>query len=157
MLTGSIGAMVWYNLKEAKAEETFATQPVKRGTVVDKLGETGTIELVRTVEVKSTIAGEIRELPIEAGDWVEAGDLMALIEPDPNQSLQLYQKRSAVKQARISRRARTGEEIMLLFDEVHTEGNTVLLVTHEADIAARARRLIRIHDGRIDSNEVKDR
>ena len=43
MLTGSIGAMVWYNLKEEKAEETFATQPVKRGTVVDKLGETGTI------------------------------------------------------------------------------------------------------------------
>ena len=102
MLTGSIGAMVWYNLKEAKAEETFATQPVKRGTVVDKLGEPGTNELVRTVEVKSTIAGEIRKLPIEASDWVEAGDLMALIEPDPNQSLQLYQKRSAVKQARIN-------------------------------------------------------
>ncbi|MDP6699038.1 MAG: efflux RND transporter periplasmic adaptor subunit [Candidatus Latescibacteria bacterium] len=102
VLTGGIGAMVWYNLKEEKAEETFATQPVKRGTVVDKLGETGTIELVRTVEVKSTIAGEIRKLPIEAGDWVEAGDLMALIEPDPNQSLQLYQKRSAVEQARIN-------------------------------------------------------
>ena len=102
MLTGSIGAMVWYNLKEEKAEETFATQPVKRGTVVDKLGETGTIELVRTVEVRSTIAGEIRKLSIEAGDWVEAGDLMALIEPDPNQSLQLYQKRSAVEQARIN-------------------------------------------------------
>ena len=48
VLTGGIGAMVWYNLKEEKAEETFATQPVKRGTVVDKLGETGTIELVRT-------------------------------------------------------------------------------------------------------------
>ena len=52
MLTGSIGAMVWYNLKEEKAEETFATQPVKRGTVVDKLGETGTIEFVRTVDYR---------------------------------------------------------------------------------------------------------
>ncbi len=102
LLAGSVGAAVYFNLRQEKAEETYATALVERGAVVDKLAETGRIELVRTVEVKSTIAGEIRDLPIEAGAWVETGELMAVIEPDPNQSLQLYQKRSGVEQGKIN-------------------------------------------------------
>ena len=101
LLAGSVGAAVYFNLRQEKAEETYPTALVERGAVVDKLAETGRIELVRTVEVKSTIAGEIRDLPIEAGAWVETGELMAVIEPDPNQSLQLYQKRSSVEQGKI--------------------------------------------------------
>ena len=101
LLAGSVGAAVYFNLRQEKAEETYPTALVERGAVVDKLAETGRIELVRTVEVKSTIAGEIRDLPIEAGAWVETGELMAVIEPDPNQSLQLYQKRSGVEQGKI--------------------------------------------------------
>lgn len=100
-LAGSIGAIVYFNLERQTPAETYATTPLKRGTVVDKLAETGTIELVRTVEVKSTVAGEIIRLPIEAGAWVKKGQLMALIEPDPNQSLQLYQKRSSVERSKI--------------------------------------------------------
>ena len=102
LLAGSVGAAVYFNLRQEKAEETYATELVERGAVVDKLAETGRIELVRTVEVKSTIAGEIRDLPIEAGAWVETGELMVVIEPDPNQSLQLYQKRSNVEQGKIN-------------------------------------------------------
>ena len=73
---------------------------------------------MRTVEVKSTIAGEIRDLPIEAGAWVETGELMALIEPDPNQSLQLYQKRSSVEQGKIdlAEQERNFERQKALFD-----------------------------------------
>ena len=51
--------------------------------------------------------------------------------------------------------SRTGTEIMTLFDTLHKEGNTVILVTHEEDIARRAHRLIRILDGRIDVDEVQ--
>ncbi len=102
LLAGSVGAAVYFNLRQEKTEETYPTAVVERGSVVDKLAETGRIELVRTVEVKSTIAGEIRELPVEAGAWVETGELMAVIEPDPNQSLQLYQKRSSVEQGKIN-------------------------------------------------------
>ena len=102
LLAGSVGAAVYFNLQREKTEETFATALVERGVIVDKLAETGRIALVRTVEVKSTIAGEIRELPIEAGAWVETGQLMAVIEPDPNQSLQLYQKRASVEQGKIN-------------------------------------------------------
>ncbi len=118
LLVGSVGAAVYFNLRQEKAEETYPTALVERGAVVDKLAETGRIELVRTVEVKSTIAGEIRDLPIEAGAWVETGELMAVIEPDPNQSLQLYQKRSSVEQGKIdlAEQERNFERQKALFD-----------------------------------------
>jgi putative ABC transport system ATP-binding protein len=45
--------------------------------------------------------------------------------------------------------SRTSEEIMRALDSIQAAGNTVLLVTHENDIAAHAERLIRLHDGRI--------
>ena len=47
----------------------------------------------------------------------------------------------------------TGEEIMKLFDKLHSEGNTIILVTHERDIAAYAHRIISIRDGKIASDE----
>jgi len=49
---------------------------------------------------------------------------------------------------------KTGEEIMLLFDVLHKEGNTIILVTHEEDIAAHAHRRIRLRDGRIEHDEM---
>ena len=118
LLAGSVGAAVYFNLRQEKVEETYPTALVERGAVVDKLAETGRIELVRTVEVKSTIAGEIRDLPIEAGAWVETGELMAVIEPDPNQSLQLYQKRASVEQGKIdlAEQERNFERQKALFD-----------------------------------------
>ncbi len=45
--------------------------------------------------------------------------------------------------------SRTGEEIMALFDELNRAGNTIVLVTHEEDIARHARRTIRLRDGRV--------
>ena len=118
LLAGSVGAAIYFNLQREKDEETYPTALVERGEIVDKLAETGRIELVRTVEVKSTIAGEIRNLPIEAGAWVKTGELMAVIEPDPNQSLQLYQKRSSVEQGKIdlAEQERNFERQKALFD-----------------------------------------
>ncbi|MER3522672.1 MAG: macrolide ABC transporter ATP-binding protein [Ignavibacteria bacterium] len=49
--------------------------------------------------------------------------------------------------------SRTGEEIMALFEELHRQGNTIILVTHEADIAAHAHRIIRLRDGKIEADE----
>jgi len=46
----------------------------------------------------------------------------------------------------------TGEEIMAAFERIWTQGNTVILVTHEADIAAHARRVVRMRDGKIESD-----
>src|SRR3954447_10887762 len=49
--------------------------------------------------------------------------------------------------------SKTSIEIMHLFEKLHEEGNTIILVTHEPDIAARAHRVITIRDGRIESDE----
>src|SRR6516162_8984161 len=49
--------------------------------------------------------------------------------------------------------SQTGIEIMKLFDKLHSEGNTIILVTHERDIAEFAHRVISIRDGRIASDE----
>jgi putative ABC transport system ATP-binding protein len=48
----------------------------------------------------------------------------------------------------------TGEEIMNLFDRLQATGNTILLVTHEHDIAARARRIIHVRDGKVARDET---
>jgi putative ABC transport system ATP-binding protein len=45
--------------------------------------------------------------------------------------------------------SQTGAEIMALFDELNSKGNTIVLVTHEEDIAAHARRIVRLKDGKI--------
>lgn len=49
----------------------------------------------------------------------------------------------------------TGEEIMELFDALHTSGNTLIVVTHERHVADRARRIVRLSDGNIVSDESK--
>ncbi len=46
----------------------------------------------------------------------------------------------------------TGEQIMAIFDRLHSEGNTILLVTHEESVAGHARRVIRLRDGIIESD-----
>jgi putative ABC transport system ATP-binding protein len=49
--------------------------------------------------------------------------------------------------------SQTGEEIMGLFGSLWQKGNTILLVTHEEEVARHARRILRIRDGRIASDE----
>jgi putative ABC transport system ATP-binding protein len=47
----------------------------------------------------------------------------------------------------------TGEEIMALFARLHQDGNTIILVTHEPDIAAHAHRIIRLRDGKVENDQ----
>jgi putative ABC transport system ATP-binding protein len=50
--------------------------------------------------------------------------------------------------------SRTSEEIMSLFQEIHNRGNTVIIVTHEEDIARHAHRIVRLRDGTVESDTV---
>jgi putative ABC transport system ATP-binding protein len=50
--------------------------------------------------------------------------------------------------------SKTSHEIMQLFEEIHKNGNTIILVTHEADIAAHAHRIVKLKDGFVESDEL---
>jgi putative ABC transport system ATP-binding protein len=52
--------------------------------------------------------------------------------------------------------SKTGVEIMALFEELYERGNTLIVVTHEESIARHARRIVRLHDGLIDSDGPVD-
>lgn len=51
---------------------------------------------------------------------------------------------------------KTSYEIMSLLDEIHNNGNTIILVTHEEDIARHARRIVRLRDGLIESDTLAE-
>jgi putative ABC transport system ATP-binding protein len=48
---------------------------------------------------------------------------------------------------------KTGDEIMALFARLHGEGNTIILITHENDVARRANRIIHVRDGKVETDE----
>ena len=52
--------------------------------------------------------------------------------------------------------SKTGMEIMGLFDDIHKAGNTVIMVTHEEEVAAHALRIIRLRDGVIESDTYRE-
>ena len=50
--------------------------------------------------------------------------------------------------------SKTSVEIMGLFEEIHKQGNTIVLVTHEEDIALHAHRIVRLRDGKVESDQL---
>ena len=52
--------------------------------------------------------------------------------------------------------SKTSEEIMGLFEEIHQKGNTIILVTHEEDIAQHAHRIVRLKDGLVESDQKNE-
>jgi putative ABC transport system ATP-binding protein len=52
--------------------------------------------------------------------------------------------------------SKTGQQILALFDELVAQGKTILMVTHDPTVAHRCQRVIRLHDGRVVSDEIND-
>ena len=96
-------ALIGMNFSKNKKTFEIPTVNIQKGTVEDKITETGNIELLRTVEVKSKIAGTVKEILVKEGDVVVKGQVLCVIDPDPTQTLTpSFQKRSSVAQAQIS-------------------------------------------------------
>jgi putative ABC transport system ATP-binding protein len=109
-------------------------------------------------------AGERRQIALEAITNVGLADRM---HHKPNELSGGQRQRVAVARALVNKPSilladeptgnldsRTGEEIMALFEQLSQRGNTIILVTHEEEIARHARRVLRIRDGLIASDEV---
>ncbi len=115
--------------------------------------------------VYARMAGaERRHLATEALERVGLGDR---IRHQPNELSGGQRQRVAIARALVNRPSilladeptgnldsRTSQEIMALFDELNQGGNTIVLVTHEENIAAHARRTIRLLDGRVTRDET---
>ncbi len=123
-------------------------------------------DALQNVELPLVYAGirheERRKRAKEALELVGLGDRM---KHKPNELSGGQRQRVAIARALVNRPAiiladeptgnldsRTGEEIMVAFERIWTQGNTVILVTHEADIAEHARRVVRMRDGKVESD-----
>jgi putative ABC transport system ATP-binding protein len=124
---------------------------------------------LHNVELPLVYAGVPKEKRLElAKRSLELVDLADRMTHKPNELSGGQRQRVAVARALVMNPAilladeptgnldtATGEEIMRLFERLHHEGNTIILVTHEKDIADHAHRTIHIRDGRIERDEPR--
>ncbi len=122
---------------------------------------------LHNVELPLIYAGVPKEQRIErAKAALRAVDLESRMNHRPNELSGGQRQRVAVARALVNNPSilladeptgaldtATGNEIMTLFERLWQQGNTIVLVTHEADIANRARRIIHVRDGKVEKDE----
>jgi putative ABC transport system ATP-binding protein len=112
-------------------------------------------------------SAERKEMASEALRRVGLGDRM---DHKPNELSGGQRQRVAIARALVNRPSilladeptgnldsKTGVEIMRLFEELYDQGNTIIVVTHEEEIAEHARRIIRLRDGLLESDTIVDK
>jgi len=105
------------------------------------------------------------KMEVRARELLERVRMSHRVDAKPNQLSGGEQQRAAVARALINDPSlivadeptgnldsKTTDDVMALISEVHKDGNTILLVTHEDDIAAHAQRIIRLKDGKLVSD-----
>ena len=127
-------------------------------------------DALRNVELPLIYAGGApHERHRRAKETLESVGLGTRIHLKPNELSGGQRQRVAIARALVNRPSiiladeptgnldsKTGVEIMALFDDLYERGNTIIVVTHEESIARHARRIIRIHDGLIESDGPAD-
>jgi putative ABC transport system ATP-binding protein len=125
---------------------------------------------LHNVELPLVYAGlGSKERRVQAADALDRVGLKDRMQHRPNELSGGQRQRVAIARALVNRPSllladeptgnldsATSQEIMGLFDELHGDGQTILLVTHERDIAAHARRQVHLLDGRVERDFVTD-
>lgn len=123
--------------------------------------------ILRNVELPLVYSGLPREVRVErARNALEKVGLAERINHQPNELSGGQRQRVAIARALVNEPSilladeptgnldsKTGEDIMRLFEDLYQQGHTLLVVTHEDDIANHARRCVRLRDGLVESDE----
>jgi HlyD family secretion protein len=101
-----LAGLLFYNSssngKAGKGKEEVRSVRVQRGDLTVKVAETGSIEPMTAIEIKSEQSGEIKKLYVKEGDHVKAGQPMAVIQQESNLSRQSAQFRASMEEERLN-------------------------------------------------------
>jgi putative ABC transport system ATP-binding protein len=156
------------NVRELSDDELATIRNAEIGFVFQTFNLLPRATALENVELPLVYSGvrarDRREKAIEALRTVGLGERM---HHRPNELSGGQRQRVAIARALVTNPAiiladeptgnldsRTGQDIMALFGELWRQGHTVILVTHEEDVARHARRIVRMRDGNIESDEV---
>lgn len=156
------------NVSEMDDQELAEVRNKEIGFVFQTFNLLARIDALRNVELPLVYSGMGKDERIEKAEQalINVG-LEERMTHKPNELSGGQRQRVAIARALVNNPAiiladeptgnldtRTGEEIMALFETLHSKGNTIILVTHEEDIARHAYRIIKIRDGEIESDMV---
>ncbi|HET6567442.1 MAG TPA: ABC transporter ATP-binding protein [Rhodothermales bacterium] len=156
------------NVSEMSDDELAAVRNKEIGFVFQTFNLLPRVNCLQNVEVPLIYAGirkaQRLDMAAEALQSVGLGDRMG---HKPNELSGGQRQRVAVARALVNRPSiiladeptgnldsRTGEDIMHLFESLYRQGNTIIVVTHEEDIARHARRVVRLRDGLVESDHT---
>jgi putative ABC transport system ATP-binding protein len=155
-----------HNVSDMTDDELAEVRNREIGFVFQTFNLLPRVDCLQNVELPLTYAGmrkgDRREKAMEAIHKVGLGDR---VHHKPNELSGGQRQRVAIARALVNDPSilladeptgnldsRTGEEIMHLFEELYRRGHTLLVVTHEEDIAQHARRVVRLRDGVVESD-----
>lgn len=159
------------NVSDLDDDELSAMRNKEIGFIFQNFNLLPKLSALQNVELPLMYAGvpraERREKAVQALEKVSLADRM---DHKPSELSGGQRQRVAIARALVTKPgilladeptgaldSKTGVEIMALFDELHKEGNTLIVITHEREVAEFSRRIIFIKDGIISSDEKNER
>ena len=152
-----------YNVGSKTDDELAAIRNEKIGFVFQGFNLLPKLSALENVELPLIYQGiSVKERRERAKKALESVGLGDRVDHKPTELSGGQQQRVAIARALVTNPpiilgdeptgnldSKSGKEVMEIFKELHKKGNTIILITHDADVAAQAERIVRIQDGKI--------